>query len=106
VAYAGKLFLVDDKEGFASCWDVKTGKQFWKERLGGRAGHHASAVAADGRVYFVNDAGVTNVVKAADDLDILAKNALGEPVYSSPAFSDGEIFLRGDKHLWCISEKK
>lgn len=106
VAHDGKLFLVDDKEGFASCWDVKTGKQYWKERLGGRAGHHASAVAADGRVYFVNDDGVTTVVKADGDLDILAKNPIGERVSASPAFSDGDIFLRGEKHLFCIGEKK
>ena len=105
VAHAGKLFLVDDKEGFASCWDVKTGKQYWKERLGGRAGSHASAVAADGRVYFTNDDGMTFVVKADRDLEILAKNPLGEKVYASPAFSDGEIFIRSEKHLWCIGGK-
>jgi outer membrane protein assembly factor BamB len=104
VAHAGKLFLVDDK-GVASCWDVKTGKQYWKERLSGK-GHHASAVAADGRVYFVADDGTTFVVKASDEFDVLAKNALGERVFASPAFSDGDIFLRGAKHLWCIGEKK
>ncbi len=101
VAHAGKLFLVDD-QGVASCWDVKTGKQEWKERLSGK-GHHASAVEADGRVYFVSDEGVTFVLKASDDFEILAKNVLGERVFASPAFSDGDIFLRGAKHLWCIS---
>lgn len=104
VAHDGKLFLVDDR-GVASCWDVKTGKQYWKERLSGK-GHHASAVAADGRVYFVSDEGVTFVVKASAEFEVLAKNALGDRVFASPAFSDGEIFLRGAKHLWCISEKK
>ncbi len=104
VAHDGKLFLVDDR-GVASAWDVKTGKQFWKERLSGK-GHHASAVAADGRIYFTADDGVTFVLKASDEFDVLAKNPLGERVFSSPAFSDGEIFLRGAKHLWCIAEKK
>jgi outer membrane protein assembly factor BamB len=104
VAHEGKLFLVDDK-GVASCWDVKTGKQYWKERLSGK-GHHASAVAADGRIYFTSDEGVTFVLKASDQFEILAKNPLDERVFSSPAFSDGEIFLRGARHLWCISEKK
>jgi outer membrane protein assembly factor BamB len=103
VAHAGKLFLVDD-QGVASAWDVKTGKRYWQERLG--KGHHASAVAADGRVYFVADDGVTYVVKAGEEFDLLAKNVLGERVFASPAFSDGDIFLRGAKHLWCIAEKK
>ena len=105
VAHGGKLFVVDDKQGFASCWDVKTGKEFWKEKLGGATGYHASAVVAEGRVYFTNDAGVTFVVKAEGELDVLAKNALGEKVYASPAFSDGDIFHRGEKHLWCIGKK-
>ncbi len=104
VAHAGKLFLVDDK-GLSSCWDVKAGKQFWQEQLS-RAKHHASAVAADGRIYLTSDEGVTFVLKAGDQYELLAKNPLGEKVYSSPAFSDGDIFIRGAKHLWCIGEKK
>ncbi|MFM8275065.1 MAG: PQQ-binding-like beta-propeller repeat protein [Gemmata sp.] len=102
VAHADKLFLVDDV-GVASCWDVKTGKQFWKERLSGKK-HHASAVAADGRVYLTSDEGVTFVLKAENEFEVLAKNPLGEPVFSSPAFSDGDIFIRGAKHLWCIGK--
>ena len=105
VAFGGKLFVVDDKQGFASCWDVKTGKEYWKEKLGGATGYHASAVVAEGRVYFTNDAGTTFVVKAEGELDVLSKNALGEKVYASPAFSDGDIFHRGEKHLWCIGKK-
>ncbi len=101
VAHDGKLFLVDDK-GLASCWDVKTGKQYWQEQLS-RSRHHASAVAADGRIYFTSDDGVTFVVKASDEYELLAKNPLGEKVYSSPAFSDGDIFIRGAKHLWCVA---
>jgi outer membrane protein assembly factor BamB len=104
VAHDGKLFLVDDR-GVASCWDVKTGKQYWKERLSGK-GHHASAVAADGRVYFISDEGVTFVLKATGEYEELAKNLLGERVFASPAFSDGEIFIRGASHLWCIAAKK
>jgi outer membrane protein assembly factor BamB len=104
VAHAGKFFAVDDK-GMATCWDVKTGEKCWEERLSG-AGHHASAVVAEGRVYFVADDGVTHVLKAADPFERLARNPLGEAVRSSPAFSDGEIFLRGAKHLFCISAKK
>ena len=63
VAHGGKLYLVDDK-GVASCWDVKTGKRDWKERLSGK-GHHASAVCADGRIYLTADDGTTFVLKAS-----------------------------------------
>ncbi len=104
VAHGGKLFLVDDA-GKASCWDVRTGKQHWQEQLS-RSKHHASAIAADGRGYFTSDEGVTFVVKASDEYELLAKNPLGEKVFASPAFSDGDIIIRGAKHLWCIGGKK
>jgi outer membrane protein assembly factor BamB len=104
VADRGKLYLADD-QGVASCWDVKTGRLYWKERLSGK-GHHASAVAADGRIYLTADDGTTFVLKAAEEFEILAKNPLGERVFSSPAFSDGDIFIRGAKHLWCVGAKK
>jgi outer membrane protein assembly factor BamB len=104
VADKGKLFLVDDG-GVASCWDVKTGKQYWKERLSGK-GHHASAVAADGRIYFTADDGMTFVLNSSEEFEVLAKNPLGDRVFASPAFSNGEIFIHSAKAVWCISEKK
>jgi outer membrane protein assembly factor BamB len=104
VAYKGMLFLVDDK-GVASCWDVKTGKQYWKERLSGK-GHHASAVATDGAIYLTADDGVTFVLNARDQFEVLYKNPLGDRVFASPAFSDGAIFIHSAKAVWCISEKK
>jgi outer membrane protein assembly factor BamB len=105
VASGGKLFLVDDIHYKASCWDVKSGKLEWQEQLG-RVKFRSSAVLAEGRVYFTAEDGVTYVVKASDEYELLAKNPLGERVYASPAFSDGEIFIRGARHLWCIRGKK
>jgi outer membrane protein assembly factor BamB len=104
VAHNGRLFLVDD-QGVASCWDVKTGKRYWKERLSGK-GHHASAVAADDRIYLTADDGMTFVLKASDEFEVLAKNPLGDRVFASPAFSNGEIFIHSAKAIWCLSDKK
>jgi outer membrane protein assembly factor BamB len=103
VAHDGKLLLVDDG-GLASCWDVRSGKRYWKERLSGK-GHHASAVVADGNVYFTSDDGITFVVKASDQFELVATNALGDRVFASPAFSDHEIFIHSAKYLWCIADK-
>jgi outer membrane protein assembly factor BamB len=103
VAHNGKMFLVDDK-GIASCWDAKNGNKYWKERLSG-SGHHASAVVSDNRVYLTADDGITHVLNASSEYEVLAKNPLKESVFASPAFSNGEIFIRGSKHLWCISTK-
>jgi len=74
VAYQGKLFLVDDTKYKASCWDVKTGKDYWQEQLS-RSKHHASAVVADGRIYFTSDEGITFVRQAADFNGLLFQKA-------------------------------
>lgn len=103
VAAVGKAFVVTD-EGVASCWDLKSGTMHWKERIGKH--FSGSGVTAGGRVYFTDDDGVTAVLAATDTFEVLAKNPLGERCFSSPAFSDGVIFLRGEKHLFCVSGKK
>src|SRR5205807_82878 len=94
VAHEGHFYLVTD-EGLASCWEARTGKLCWKERVGKH--HSASAVVAEGRVYFTDDDGTTFVVRAAPEFELLAANKLGERCFASPALADGEVFLRGDK---------
>lgn len=100
---AGDWFFVTDDRGFAHCFDAKTGAEKWEHRLGRQ---HASLVSADGLVYFLNDFGVCHVIRASDKLEVVAKNELGEPAYASPALSDGQIFLRGEKHLFCVGARK
>jgi len=95
----GDYFLVVSDGGVAHCFEAKTGKLQWKERLGEE---HASVVSAEGRVYFLNDKGVMNVVKVGPRFVCIAQNELGEKCFASPAISQGQIFLRGDRHLFCI----
>ena len=66
-----------------------------------------SMVLAGDRLYVANDDGDTFVVKASPKFEQLAHNRLGpEIIRASVAVSDGEIFIRSYKHLWCIAEKK
>jgi len=102
VAHGDHIFLVHD-EGRATCRDALTGKLHWMERLGKH--HSASPVCAEGRLYFPDDDGVTWVVKADSKFELLEKNPIGENCYASPAFSKGQIFLRGSKHLFCIGRR-
>ena len=102
VAANGLAFWVTD-EGIGGCRDLKTGDPKWKQRLGGH--HSGSGVTAAGHVYFTDDDGVTFVLKAGPEFDLVSKNPLGEKCFSSPAFSDGDIFLRGDRHLFKIRAK-
>src|SRR4051812_21716294 len=99
----GDYFLVISDLGFAHCFETKTGNLLWKERMGH---HHASLVSAAGLVYFLADDGVCRVVRPGPTFDLVATNQLGEGTYASPAISQGELFLRSDKALYCVSQPK
>jgi len=99
----GKYFLVVSDSGIASCFRAADGERLWMERLGG--GHSASTVAADGLAYFVSDHGVTTVLRPAAKFEVVAKNPLGQKISASPAISQGQLFLRGHRHLFCIGTK-
>ena len=93
------LFAITDG-GVATCLKAETGEIVWQERVGGNFA--ASPVAADGRIYFVGDDGVTTVIEAGPEFKLLAKNPLGEKVQASPALSQGQFFIRTEKNLFCI----
>jgi outer membrane protein assembly factor BamB len=100
----GNYFFTSSFAGKAAhCYEAPTGKVLWKEPMGL---HHASPVSANGLVYFLNDEGVMHVVKAGPTYELVAKNEMGEKTYASPAISDGEMFLRTFKTLYCIAEQK
>jgi outer membrane protein assembly factor BamB len=101
VASGDNIFLVHD-DGRGSCRDVTTGQLHWFERVGGHT--HSSPVLADGRIYYTDDSGATQVVKADSTFTPLEKNSIGEECFSSLAFSRGQIFIRGKKHLFCIGK--
>jgi len=101
---AGKHFFLVSDEGTASCLEAKTGKRMWQERLGRH--HRPSPVWAGGNLYFLDDDGQTFVVKAEPKFELVAKNALGEGCFASPAISRGQIFIRGLKNLYCIGAGK
>ena len=95
----GDYFLVVSDSGVAHCFEAATGRLAWQERLGEQ---HASLVSANGLVYFLNDNGMMNVVRPGPVFARVAQNELGEKTFASPALSQGQIFIRGDKSLFCI----
>lgn len=103
LVYKEHLYIPNDK-GFGICYDVKTGRQVWRERLGEQ--FYASPIGAAGRVYFPSKEGVVRVVRTGKDYELLAENDLGEGIVASPAISNGQIFIRGEKHLYCIGGGK
>jgi outer membrane protein assembly factor BamB len=99
---AGDYLLSVNNGGVAFCYEAATGQVFWQEKLGR---HHASPVLVGGLLFFINDDGVVNVIKPGPKFECVAKYKLGESCYASPAISEGQVFLRGFKHLVCIGRK-
>jgi outer membrane protein assembly factor BamB len=96
----GRYFLTVAEAGNEIyCFEAATGRILWHEPFGHS---HASPVSAGGLVYFLNDKGVTQVIKPGEKYELMASNDLGEKCFASPAISRGQIFLRGATNLYCI----
>ncbi len=100
--YRDYLYLPADKN-FVTCFDARTGTAVWKERLGDQ--FHASPLGAGDRVYIATKEGNVKVLRAGPSFELLADNAMGEMIVASPAVANGRIYLRGEKHLYCVGDK-
>lgn len=98
----GHIFRPNSKPGSLECLDAKTGKSVWKERA---RDHWASMVLAGGNLYALSQRGTTIVFKPnAEEFEEVASNDLAESTNATPAFSNGQIFIRTDENLYCIGE--
>jgi len=95
-----ELYMVTDN-GIATCVDAKTGKEYWRARVGGS--HSASPIYADGRIYFLSEEGESVVLAPGQQLKHLATNQLDGRTLASMAVSNGSIFIRSETHLYRIS---
>jgi outer membrane protein assembly factor BamB len=103
----GHVYILNE-DGVAQCIEARKGKVVWAERLRGPGGNGkswSSMVAAGDKLYAINQSGDAFILRAAPRYQLLAVNSLGEMTQSSMAFSNGEIFIRTYKSLWCISGK-
>jgi outer membrane protein assembly factor BamB len=101
-----RLWFTEMNDPFLTTLDVKTGKPaIDHERLPRLKTLYASPVAAAGRVYIVDREGTTLVLKQGDKLEVLATNRLDDPIDASPVVVGKQLFLRGEKYLYCIEER-
>ncbi|MGE0885540.1 MAG: PQQ-binding-like beta-propeller repeat protein [Blastocatellales bacterium] len=106
ILYGDYLYLMSDA-GILTCLNPKTGEVVYE---GGRVPvatkfYGASPVAFDGKILLTSDDGDTYVIKAGPKHEVLGTNSIGEPSRTSIAIADGKLFIRGDKHLFCIGNK-
>ena len=100
----GRHLWTVDNGGIIRCTEAKTGREVLKERSPKGAAWGSLIYAAD-RLYFTSRSGDTVVFRPdPEKFAALAVNSLGEKSNATPAFSDGEIFLRTHKSLFCIAQ--
>jgi outer membrane protein assembly factor BamB len=98
------LYVINDR-GIMWCLDAKSGAPLYERQRLRPSTYTGSPVLADGKIYITNEDGVTSVVQAGPKFMVLAENDLGEYTLSSPAVSDGQIFIRTDKFLYAIGQR-
>jgi outer membrane protein assembly factor BamB len=104
--YDGILYLLKSNNGILSAFDATTGKPHYQvQRLDAPQNVFASPVGAAGRIYIAGQDGNTVVLKHGPAFQVLATNKLDDGFNASPALVDGEIYLRGNRQLYCIAAK-
>lgn len=103
LSYGDYLYTLTDA-GVLRCFNARNGDLQYEQRVGG-AVFFASPVAADGKLYFTSTDGEVYVVRAGPKYELLATNVFDEYCLSTPAISEGMIYIRTSRHLFCIGSK-
>ncbi|QDU01077.1 outer membrane biogenesis protein BamB [Gimesia chilikensis] len=96
-----ELYTVSDK-GIAQCFDAKTGKLHWKERVGGN--YSASPLFADGKIYFQSEEGETTIIAPGTTYKEISRNHLKEPTLASYAVAGDTLLIRTKSQLYRIGK--
>lgn len=99
----GRVYYYKEKTGLLSCIDAATGKPHYEtRRVPGLSRTYASPVAAGGHVYLTDRSGRIVVIVDGPDLEVVAENDMGEGVDATPAPVGDVLFIRGERHLFCV----
>jgi len=101
----GDYFYTCSNSGVIGCYEAATGKEVYKERIGGAGSYTASPVAADGRIYCTSEQGEVRVFKAGPKLEVLSVNKLDDYCMATPAISNGAVFFRTQHFLIAAGKK-
>ncbi|MCF8367077.1 MAG: PQQ-like beta-propeller repeat protein, partial [Bacteroidales bacterium] len=97
-----KYLIVSTSYGVIACHEIQTGEKLWEAEFDNSI--YSSPQITEGKVYLIDKKGITHIFKADKDYLSIAELPLGEGSVCTPAFSDGRIYIRGEKHLFCIGE--
>lgn len=97
-----KYLIMPTSYGTILCYDMVTGEKYWEEDAG--TGIYASPMLVKDNVYLLDRSGLMRIFKADKEYKLVSEAKLGEKSVCTPAFTNGRIYIRGDKNLYCIGE--
>jgi outer membrane protein assembly factor BamB len=105
IVYGDYLYVLYDR-GLLGCFDVRTGKEMYKERIGpGATAFTASPWATGGKLFCLSEDGDTFVIEAGAKFKRVGKNSLGEMCMATPALAQGNLLIRTQSKLYCLRER-
>ena len=97
-----KYLFMATSYGVFICYDAVTGEKYWEYEIGSNI--FASPMIVDGRVYVLDVPGIMHIIEPDKELKIISEPSLGEYSGSTPIFTDGRIYLKGIKNIYCIGK--
>lgn len=101
VATENLLFMATSY-GVFLCYDAKTGEILWEQENDN--GFYSSPMLVEGKIYLMDMQGIMHIFKADKEFVSLGDCPIGEDGMATPAFADGKIYIRGNKHIFCIGK--
>jgi outer membrane protein assembly factor BamB len=102
--YQNHLYFLRFNTGVLTCLEASTGKVHYEGQKTGLRNVYSSPVGADSRVYVTSREGTTMVLKLGSTYEELATNQLDDVFDATAALVGDELYLRGQKSLYCIAE--
>lgn len=96
--------FVASSHGALLCMESATGNVFWEKEI--QASFYSSPVIVNDRIYLSSRSGITYILALSKEYSLLASCPLGEPIVTTPAFCHNRIYIRGEKHLFCLEKKE
>ncbi len=101
----GDYFYTLYDRGYLTCHNAKTGAEIYdKQRFAPAGSFTAAPWAYNGKLFCLNEKGLTYVVNLGPEFEMIRTNDLDELTLSTPAIADGKLLIRTASKLYCIGK--
>ncbi len=98
--YHNGLLYIATSYGVFACFDASDGTLLWE--FDADNGFYSSPVYADGKIFVVDMGGKAYVFNPGREAALISSPEIGEKVFATPVFAEGRIYIKGNRHLFCI----